>query len=127
MEQGMFELPFSTWLATYIEFRTRAATVLKVPLGSEVAVLQRDSQELEPLLWEAEEFRAMAEGYYYKAKVKGTDTLIAGGWARGSAFEVSKARAYKELWARENSRGLCRVIESRAFKCAQHLKLLDGK
>lgn len=122
----MAQKTFDEWLPSYLEFRARAAILLKKSVSSETSELQRESQELEPMRWEAEEARAFAESFYYQAKATGAEQLIAGGWPRSSAFEAAKAKSHRQLWARENTKGLCKVIDSRSMKVAQHLKLLDS-
>jgi hypothetical protein len=118
---------FDEWLADYLVFKARAAKIVGQPISSEPAVLQYESQVLEPLRWEAEEHRASAVSRYYAAKMVNAEKLTAAGWPKSSVFEAAKCQANRQLWARMNTEGLCKVIESRAFKIAQHLKLLDGK
>lgn len=92
---------FEKWLVGYLELRNKASLTLFKRLPNEIAELMRESQDLEPLRWEAEEARAWAESY------------------------LSAKRTPRRVWARENTRGLCASIESRGMKIAQHLKLMD--
>lgn len=115
---------FNAWLEGYLAFRKKAGVTLGQRLSSEQGELMRDSQDLEPLRWEAEEHRAMAEGYYYEAKERNMTELLRAGWSKSPALEAAKAKSHRELWARENTAGICKAIESRAMKVAQHLKLI---
>ena len=118
---------FEEWMGDYLKFRERAGKMLSQNIPSEPGQLQQQSQELEPLRWEAEEHRAFAESYYYRAKAETADKLVQGGYPRSSAYEAAKAKSHRQLWARENTKGLCKVIDSRGMKIAQHLKLMDGR
>lgn len=115
---------FHDWLPGYLDFRGRAARVLSQNLPADLGALQKESQELEPLRWEAEEARAMAESYYYAAKVREAERLMGLGFSKSVAWEAAKANCHKELWARVSTQGLCKTIDSRSMKVAQHLKLL---
>lgn len=115
---------FKDWLPGYLDFRSRAARVLSQRLPSDIGALQAESQDLEPLKWEAEEARAMAETYYYAAKAKEAERLAGMGFSKSVAWEAAKANCHRELWARVNTQGLCKTIDSRSMKVAQHLKLL---
>ena len=96
---------FETWLAKqYTPWRERSAKMLGSPVPTDIAALQQEQQELEPMYSDAEDFKAMAE-YYAKAE-PGITTL-------------GKARV---VWAVADTAGRCRVISSRAFKVAQQLK-----
>lgn len=105
--------------------RIKAATILQRPLPSEAGALQVESQELEPIRWQAEQDRASAVAFYYRAKAANIEALK--DWPRSAVAEVAKARAYRQLWAMEDAEGLARAVDSRAMKVAQHLKLLDGR
>ena len=118
---------FDEWMADYLKFRSKAAVLLSKPISSEVGQLQKESQDLEPLAWEAEEHRAFAESHYYQAKSEGAEQLAKEGWPKSSVYEAAKAKSFRQIWARENTAGLCKVITSRSMKVAQHLKLLDGR
>lgn len=117
---------FEGWLVEYMAFRGSAAATLGQPVPSEKGQLQLESQRLEPLRWEAERHRALGAGYYYKAKLTHHDKFHKEGWAKTALNDIAKASSYKELLLREDSEGLCRVIDSRAFKVSQHLKLLGA-
>jgi len=120
----MAQRTFSDWLTSYLAFRARAAKLLGQRLPSDLAGLQHESQELEPLRWEAEEAAALAESYYQTAKVAEAERLVAQGFAKGLAWEAAKARCTRELWARLNSVAVVKTVDSRSMKVAQHLKLL---
>ncbi len=117
---------FDKWLLEYMEFRAKCALKLGLNVPSDAAGLQKESQELEPMLWDAERHRAWGVGHYYKAKLTHTDALVHAKWPKSALDGTAKAKAYKELWAREDSEGLCKAISSRGFKISQHLKLLGA-
>ena len=98
----MAEKTFEDWLPGFLALRSRASKTLMQRLPGEITELMRESQDLEPLRYEAEEARAWAESY------------------------LSEKKTPRRVWARENTRGLCASIESRAFKVAQHIKLLTN-
>ena len=115
---------FAQWLVDYMAFRKKAAKLLSKSLPSEQAELLYEAQELEPLRWEAENYRAASHAFYYRSKAFKSMELTAKGRAASTIDSQAKASSHMELWAREDSEGLCRVISSRAFAVAQHLKLI---
>lgn len=119
------ESKFEEWLPKYMAFRNEAASTLARPLPSETAQLQHESQILEPMKFEAERHRAKAISFYYQAKVRWMEHYQAQEWPRSALQDVIKASSHKELWAREDAEGLCRVVDSRGFKVSQHLKMLQ--
>ncbi len=119
-------MDFEQFTLTYIEFRKRAGAILGKQLPSESAQLQMESADLEPLRWEAEKMRAAAMSHYYKAKLEHIEKFHAEGWAVSALSELAKAKANKELWAREDSNGLLNALISRSIKISQLLKLGQG-
>lgn len=117
---------FDAWLSGYRILWGRAAAICQKNLPSEMAKLQQESQEIEPILFDAEEARSQAEAYYYEAKHRAFEDLLKKGFSKGVALEAAKTYCATELKLRENSRGLCKALYSRSMKVAQHLKLLDG-
>lgn len=115
---------FAQWMQEYLAFKKKAGKILAQPLPGEQGQLMFESQELEPLRWEAETHRATAIAFYYRAKAFKSMELTAKNRAASAIAPEAKAAAHMELWAREDSEGLCRVISSRAFAVAQHLKLI---
>lgn len=107
---------FDEWRKLYIEFRKNCHVILSKPLSSEPSELMRESQDLEPLRYEAERMRASAMSFYYAAKAKWIDKLKTEGWAVSSLSEVAKAKSNKELWASEDAQGLNEAIKSRQIK-----------
>lgn len=93
---------FEGWLPEFLALRDRAAKILMQRLPSEITELMKESQDLEPLRYEAEEARAWAESY------------------------LTEKKTPRRVWARENTRGLCASIESRAFKVSAHIKMLTN-
>ena len=119
-------VPFDVWLSGYRILWGRAAAICQKNVPAEIGPLQMESQQLEPILFDAEEARSQAEAYYYEAKLKAFEELLSKGFSKGVALEAAKTYCATELKLRENSRGLCKAIFSRSMKVAQHLKLLDG-
>lgn len=103
------EKPFESWLGEYLEFRSRATKNLRGSVATDMAPLQQEQAQLEPLLWEAEEHRALAEFYMREA------------------VDDKLARRARRVWALEHSKGLCHVIGSRAMKVAQRIKEQSNK
>ena len=97
----MIENSFDDWLEKYLKTRAKAAKILSKTLSDEVSELVLESQQLEPLRFEAEEARSFAELYAHGVKDK------------------------RRVWALANTKGLCASTESRAFKVSQHLRRLD--
>jgi hypothetical protein len=117
---------FAQWMDDYVAFRKKAAIILSRSLPSEQAQLLYEAQELEPLRWEAESFRAASHAYYYRSKAFKRMDAIAKSRPPSTIETEIKAASHQELWAREDSEGTCRVISSRAFAVAQHLKLIGN-
>lgn len=99
---------FDAWLVRYMAFRKEAATLTDKALPIDLAQLQREAQELEPLYSRAEGFRADAE-FYSRQSV-----------------ELKEAKRARIVWAVEDSAGRCRVLSSRAMKVAQQVKIQDA-
>ncbi len=118
--------PFPEWVIKYYDFRQRAMHALSKPVPSEMSQMQNESQHLEPLYAEAQGHRALAFGFYYLAKAVKCEALRQQGRPASSVESEGKALCHKEIWAQEDAIGICKVIESRSMKIAQHLKLLTG-
>lgn len=114
---------FETKLAAYIEWRKGVSAICGQPVPGDIAALLHEQSRLEPLRYQAEDWRSWAVAAYYKRKA----TLIEQYWAevaKTALHDVAKAQAYKELWARENAHGTAEAIISRRFTVAQELKRL---
>ncbi len=115
---------FAQWLAEYVAFRTRASEILSKSVPGEQGQLMFESQELEPLRWEAESYRAASHAFYYRSKAFKRMEAIAKSRPASTIEGEIKAASHQELWAREDSEGICRVITSRVFAIDRHLKLI---
>ena len=100
-------ISFDAWLPVYLSWRGRSIETTGHALPTDLALLHREQQELEPMYSAAESYRADAEFY-----------------AREAVDTKNKIRA-RIVWALEDSAGRCRVITSRAFKVAQQIKMQD--
>jgi hypothetical protein len=110
------DMTFLEWMPGYVEFRQKCHAILSKPLSSEPSELQHESQNLEPLRYEAERMRASAMSHYYAAKIFNIEKLREEGWAMSAVCEVAKAKSNKELWASEDAQGLNEAIKSRQIK-----------
>lgn len=115
---------FEVWLSGYRTLWSRAAAICQKNIPSELGALQLESQQLEPILFDAEEARSQAEAFYYEAKAREFDRLLKAGFAKGVALEAAKTYCAQQLKLRENSKGLCKALYSRSMKVAQHLKIM---
>lgn len=115
---------FEDWAARFQFFRDRSRSLLAIPVASEITELHRESQLLEPMFDEAQEHAAEAVAFYYAAKMREMQKLLAQGWPKSAVDSVGKAAAHRELRERERSERIVEVIKSRSIKVAQALKLI---
>lgn len=111
---------FETWLSGFIRWRAEAAKLLGSRLPSDAVALIAEKQQLEPMRFQAEEWRADGIGYYYAAKLRQMESLE--GIAATAKEPMAKAQCHRQLWARERSEGVCQAVISRAFKVDSELK-----
>lgn len=117
---------FADWALDFAAFVEEVRPVLSQRIPNEVAQLQREQQELAPLLWRAHEWAAQAIGNYYFAKNMHMDKLMQEGWPKSSLDSVGKASSHAELKCKELAERVVETISSRSFKVSEALKLIRG-
>lgn len=122
-----FSETFEDWLARFVAFKIEVAATLGQPVPDESQLLKFEGQQLEPMLFKAEEFAADAAHYYYERKSVEMKKLNLGEWPRSGLEAPAKAASHRQLWARESARGIVRVIVSRGFRISAALKQLGEK
>lgn len=118
---------FLEWRVEYMATRTKADAMLSKQLPDDLGHLMLESQQIEPLLWEAESHRAEAIRFYYQAKAHRRLGLIASNRPHSVIDSEVKAQCYAELWAREDAVGLCRVLDKRAMRVDHHIQRLSPR
>lgn len=99
--------PFGDWLTDYMAFRRTAWNACSKPVPNEVPQLRLQNQTLPVLRLEAEGHRACAAAMYKKA-------------------QEDKVPSHQELWAKEDTDGLCKAMHQRGIAIAQELKISSG-
>lgn len=118
---------FESWLESYLAWKRRIAEVLGKPIPGEVTELIYEHQRLAAFRWEAEEHRSEALGHYYAAKHRVIEELSAHGVAKTALEGLAKAKAHRQLWARENAHGVAECVASRVFAVVAELGRLGVK
>jgi hypothetical protein len=114
---------FEVWLTKFMAFQKRCREFCSRPVPDEVTELKFESQLLEPLQLDAEQFAADAISYYYEAKNLTMKKLDFKEFAKSALDSMGKAGSYRQLWAKESAERLAKVVVSRGFRVAQHLEL----
>lgn len=115
---------FETWLSGFLRWRAEAAKLLGQRLPADAVALIAEKQQLEPMRFEAEEWRADGIGFYYAQKLKQFDMMEDMDIARTARGELAKAQCHRQLWAKERTQGICDAVTSRGFKVDSELKRL---
>lgn len=118
---------FEQWLERFVAFQKECGKTLGKPVPDDVAVLKFESQQLEPMLYHAEEHAAQGIRHYYERKSVEMKKMELRDWPLSGLDGPAKAASHRQLWGRESAERLVKVIVSRGFKVSQALKLMEGK
>lgn len=114
---------FDESLAAFVKWRAKVGAICGQPVPSEISELLAEQAQLEPMRWEAEEWRAKAVAAYYSKKAQ----TIAGLWvevAKTALHDIAKAQAHRELGFRELAHGTAGAIFSCILTVKAELKRL---
>lgn len=110
-------------LEAFLAWRAKVAVICGQPVPHDLIPLLAEQAQLEPLRWQAGEWRSRAVQTYYKSKATTMDAL----WtevAKTALHEIAKARAYKSLGFRELATETLEAITSRQFTVRAEIKRL---
>ncbi len=124
---------FEKWCALYVEFKTKHLGFLAHPLPTDIAGkggIEDEYFKLPGLYSRAGRYESLASFYYYRAKSEGWLNAVLGRITddkgeplgpqpKSSCLDIAKARCYKEILMREDTKKIREDLRNRGFKIEQ--------